>query len=605
MVSGSEFVVFGPFSLEEVYKLYPEFLDRAVLELKSIDVDVEAGVVSPQITVYLQDNHIHKYYIGLGYNLLYVAEKQGEIIDSIARVFRKLGVSIDTRQTHVIHSGREENVYVIPVYGLKDLDSKDLSTGLNELNKILNLFSRIKDNTLYGEASLVYDIEEDSYYIWIDLLIKPDLSSLKKMYSLLLRYRDYRLDTEYKLAFSDDLLTDYGLLKNMLNYIGHVYRRLIYSNRLGVEEKIKYVLDYLDHVEDMYFKVKHGPVFNSICDILRQGCRTSATNYVALIDRLCSIIDTLSEDKFNQLVNALKNGLPSVLENIESRPCIESLDLLNKLIERINDIYIAFNRSRIDMYDAALDKTRIAPQELLETYIKVIDSIYKVVESIEPSVLIDYINKQESIHHILSMMVKYRMFNESKLFLRSVETSSIVSALEKLLFREYWYKGEINASNSLSRFRVSDGELIRRYASLFSKVDIRSLDKKYLKQLLMYYSDLLPDDFTTKATNILYTSAKKQIERLLSKRRYTRVIRVLSKQPRVVAEQLTRDIVWPRINRRVNKILEKNPVKALDFIDKLLGRIGWICIDSPLYLLKTKLQGKRLSVIRRLQRSSS
>jgi len=203
------------------------------------------------------------------------------------------------------------------------------------------------------------------------------------------------------------------------------------------------------------------------------------------------------------------------------------------------------------------------------------------------------------------MMVKYRMFNESKLFPRSVETSSIVSALEKLLFREYWYKGEINASNSLSRFRVSDGELIRRYASLFSKVDIRSLDKKYLKQLLMYYSDLLPDDFTTKATNILYTSAKKQIERLLSKRRYTRVIRVLSKQPRVVAEQLTRDIVWPRINRRVNKILEKNPVKALDFIDKLLGRIGWICIDSPLYLLKTKLQGKRLSVIRRLQRSSS
>ncbi len=602
IVVTDESIVIGLFSSREVIELYPRFVESIGLKLKSIGIDMEYEDISPQITIYIHGNSVSKYYIGLSFGFLYTGEKLEKIMDSMAMVFRDLGVSVEAKSINLDSRGMgEESLYTIPIMGLKELNDIGLSRGLEGLDNTLEVFKDLIKYVLFGEISLIHDLGKDGYNIWVNLYIMPDLSSLREMYSLLLKCRDYGLETDIDLPITEELLTDYGLLKSLAYYTSYVYNELIYSDKLFIDKRFRYIMEYLDYIKRLYLNTKYGSIFNAVCDMLRQGSEVDPQSYVELLDRVLSLMDTLSIRQYSLIVNSLKQGLPDVLKNIVCTPSIRGLETLDKLVKAINDIYGASSRSGISPYDVGYDFYKDTTSRLLELYGQVIDALYRVVEAIEPGRLMDYIGEQESIHHILSLLVKYRMYSEWREFM-SVEPSSIVKALEKLLFRKYFYREELSISDKLSRFRVDDEELVKRYSNVFSRVDISSFSKRYLGLLLTRYGNVLPEDFRSRAINVLYTSVVGRVEKALARRRYGKVIRMLRKQPKIIADKLINDLIWPRLNDHINKLLEKDPGRALEFTNKLLDRLGWTTCDSPLYLLKVKLQGKRLSIIRKLHK---
>jgi len=162
---------------------------------------------------------------------------------------------------------------------------------------------------------------------------------------------------------------------------------------------------------------------------------------------------------------------------------------------------VASRRTGISSYDIDYDSYKDTTSKLLELYGQVIDALYRVVEAIEPRKLKDYIGGRESIYHILSLLVKYRIFNEWSQFM-DVEHSSIIKALEKLLFKEHFYEEKLSIPDEFSRFRVDNEELVKRYSSMFSRVDVNNYNKKYLGLLLTCYGNALSEDFRSRAINV-------------------------------------------------------------------------------------------------------
>ncbi len=600
IIETEESIIVGTFSSGEIVELYSGFVDGIGLKLKSSGIDIKYEDISPQITIYIYGNRVSKYYIGLSFGFLQTEEKLEKIMDSMVMVFRELGISIETKTTSICSKDTgEEGLYTISIMGLKEVKDTGLSRGLEELDNTLEVFKDLIKHVVCGEISLIHDLGENSCRIWINLYLKLDLSSLRKMYNLLLRYRDiYGLETDIDLPISEELMTDYGLLKNLLHYTSHIYYRLIRSDKIPIDKKYRYIMDYLDYIKELYIDIRHGSIFNAVCDLLRYGDKLDPRSYIGLLDSMLSVSDALSIHQYSLIIRSLEQGLPSVLERVTG---IEGLNVLDDLIRIMANIYKSSNRSGMGSYDMYYESYRDTTSKLLKLYGLVIDALHRVVEKVEPDKLIDYINGREDIHHILSLLVKYRMFNEWELFM-GIEPTALVKALEKLLFREYFYREEPSIQNKLSKFRVSDEELVKRYGSVFNRVNIGSYSKKYLRLLLIHYGNILPEDFRARVIDLLYTSAKERLEKALAKKRYGRVIRILKKQPKTIADKLINDLIWPKLNTHINKLLEKDPEKALDFINKLLNTLGWVTYDSPLYLLKAKLQGKRLSIIRKLHK---
>lgn len=82
------------------------------------------------------------------------------------------------------------------------------------------------------------------------------------------------------------------------------------------------------------------------------------------------------------------------------------------------------------------------------------------------------------------------------------------------------------------------------------------------------------------------------------------MIEILESLPKIVSAKAVKDIVWPRLNNYINKLLDENVDKALEFITNMLNKMGHDTYNNPLYLLRAKLQGKRLSIIRRYKQHS-
>lgn len=593
----NESIIAGIFSDKEVHDLYPTFTEKVLQKLKDIGINIAEKEAELRIMVYVRNGASFKYYIGIGFGITLAEEELSKILDTILNVFKELGIKIDQVQYEALNKLDKEYLYTIPLCNLVTLRIKDINEfdkGIKSLNDILQVTSELIKYTLHGEISLMYNLVNKEYYIWVYLRIKPSLNPLREFLSLLSKYVNQGFEIDANIPMREKPRTDYDLLKFMSYYFNYVLEQLINSN-LPIAERARYAIEYLNLVNDL---INNNRLLYYICKILSSGEGVTPRDYVKLLDRVSTIIDILDPHQYKQLVEALNSGIPKILCKISEKLDINAVELLSRLISLINHVYMTSSKYKSELYVEERETYYESTSILTELYNRVISTLQDVIIRINPSKLIEYVNKQHSIHHTISTLVKYRMLHERSKFIR-IEPVKLVNALEKLLFETYYYRIELKTPSMLVKLGINDKILVREYNDIFNKIDVRSHDKKYLNLLLEYYANELPEEFKFKALTIIYEAATKELESALDKSDYDKAIEILRDLPKIVSEKAINDIMWPRLNDYINKLLNKNVDKALELITNILNKLKWITRDSSLYLLKAKLQGKMAYIVKR------
>jgi len=589
-----ESIIIGTFSEKEINKLYPVFVNEVLRKLKDIIAEKD---INPQITIYIRDGRIFKYYIGLETGFLLTNEESNKIINSLLEIFGEVGFKIDHVRYEKSELGRKY-LSTIPINNLITLnlkENRELNESIEKLDNTLHLINDLLKYTLYGEISLVYDLINREYYIWINLGLKPDLEPLRKLLDLILRYRNQGLRIDIRFPEIEKPISDLEILMFMLYYSNYVFERLMHSNALPVTKRNKYVIEYLNFIRDL---ISYNRIFPRISEVLSKSEGLDPSSYVELLRKISLITDVLSPEQYEYLVKGLNAGLPRILRKIAKEPSIDIIKLLNELVSTVNIIYYSSSKYRIEHFSEEYEAYQKTTSTLTKLYGEIISALYNVIMKVEPKDLIEYINRQRDIHHVVSTLIAHKMLSDCEKFV-TIEPAKLVKALEKLLFDTYYYKIELKAPEVLTKLKISDKLLVKEYGNVFNGIDVYTHDKKYLNLLLKYYADELPTEFREKALNVIYNDTRNELIKALNENNYDEMIEILKNSPKIISDKAIKEIVWPRLNNHINKLLSKNADKALEFTTNMLNKLKWTGRDEPLYTLKTKLQGKKLSIIRR------
>ncbi len=269
-------------------------------------------------------------------------------------------------------------------------------------------------------------------------------------------------------------------------------------------------------------------------------------------------------------------------------PCIDAIKLLNELISAVNIIYYSSSKYRIDHHSEEYEAYQETTSTLTKLYGEIISALYNIIMKIEPRELVEHINRQHDIHHVVSTLIVHGMLSDRDKFM-AIEPAKLVKALEKLLFDTYRYKAELKLPDILAKLRVGDKLLVKEYGNVFNGINIYTHKKKYLNLLLKHYADELPTELREEALNVIYNDTGNELIKALDENNYDEMIEILRNPPKIITDKAIKEIVWPRLNNHINKLLDKNANKALELITNLLDKLTWISHDNPLYSPKAKL----------------
>jgi len=186
-----------------------------------------------------------------------------------------------------------------------------------------------------------------------------------------------------------------------------------------------------------------------------------------------------------------------------------------------------------------------------------------------------------------------KLLSEPKI-LRGLSPEDCFDIIVSVIEASDWYLSELIESVS---------EIIDLVRDKIEKLGISLFEDEIgLRRVLSYpWSHILPESVLSRAKDELIKRSLKEVEELLEKEKYEELMRFLGELPESVTEELIVNLVWPYVKKRIDEKLAVNPEEALALTEDLLKKTWY---SSSLMPLRRRLQGKRLSIERKLQKSS-
>ena len=594
----------GPFPREAVIKSFEKlvyYVDKLVDEMSLEFIVANLDIMA------IFDNSWDKYYIGL-----YIEDMMPEEIrDIIISMLKKANLIHDDEIPKPVEL--EESMFtIVRDYSYeKELGSLSIKKNLKILDEEVKFYERYRDYLDRSYIGIRYNmgLSAGSVYLERFINVKYDFTAFKNMFNTLSRIINgiKRHSGVVKAPEIRRIRRDYDVVIDLINtsiYLLHYSYYFIYSMR-NVIDLIESTLSAHDNLygtlkEILSYKIPLGT--NSINIPKTIFVLNEFFNHVGLfkyIDRSYIVIENTNKILEHSIIEELDKGRLR-LSDIE-----QLLYLINKVLLDRNILIATVKYTGYTPYLYSEKRVLDELGETLDYSRKVLKSIRSYILKAPSEEIYEYLKDRRRFYNHIAYPLMEKMIKEYEWFIEK-DHAELVELIAKLLTQRYSLKYlpsmiEVYGYKKTLRLKNIDKELINTYRDIFKPEYIDHINRSLLEYLLRDYSKNLPAEFIEAVVNKLYSTIVDKINDLVVSDHIDEALKKTLLAPKPLAIKIINEIIWPNLKARIDELALHSPVKAIEYIDSVLTSEELKATNrgSPAYILKRRLIGRKLGLIRK------
>ncbi len=601
-------VYIGPFNRDLVVKGFYNFIE--LLNKYATEKGIDLENVSYDLASIYDDGRWMKYFIGL-YIEDYDMDRIKEILLDVlkkAKFINDEPALIEIREKEYYPSFRISKEY-------EDVKIDKRIDEIKIIDKLTDYYSRLGERIIFGIIRIINWLNElGEAHIDYDIKLHINLSGLIDEINNL-----YKIIKDVKEHEGEIYITE-----PIVREVSDIYDLSLNTVKLGIYSLNQTLPDPSD---ERFFK-DASTVLSTIRDLRDIAHRyiNDLKNYVGKnpenIDlskqiKLLRIIireyglDGFIDDVYN-ILDDINDNLDHMIKNLQSKTADlndieELLRLLNNIMMNIKFIEIIHEHVGYTPFPTTSEEMKELFNSIERRIAELLRNIPKQIYRLDTLKIYQYISERNEFYDYIVYPLEEVLINKQDEFLK-YDHRQLFKSITKLLFETYMlkYLPRIYEVYNLTPWSL-DEKLVSTYRNVFKPKYVEELDLDTMNKLLKYFGDKLQKRFRELLIEKIYSAYRKNLRELAIKGDIKEIINRLSEVDKSVKRQLIDEEVWPIFRERIDDLARTDPMKAIEYIDKLLSNdvFRFAVKDSAEYYIEKKLLGKKIALRRIMGKSEN